>query len=79
VHEQADSAPADRRALMTSLETEFPGWRVWCSPASWWATRRGPQWMREPRTVAADTADGLRRELLDARVAVGPGGPADHQ
>lgn len=51
---------------MTRLEAEFPGWRVWCSTGSWWATRRGPQWMREPRTVAADTADGLRQELRGA-------------
>jgi hypothetical protein len=50
---------------ITALEIEFPGWRVWRSADSWWATRRGPEWMSEPRTVAADTAESLRGELRD--------------
>ncbi|HEV2372120.1 MAG TPA: hypothetical protein VGS19_08125 [Streptosporangiaceae bacterium] len=51
--------------LITSLEAEFPQWHVWrtSDAGTWWATRRGPQWNTEPRTLAADTPDGLRDEL----------------
>jgi hypothetical protein len=54
-----------------ALETEFPGWRVWrtADAGTWWASRRGPQWMCEPRTVAADSAEGLRAELREALAA----------
>jgi hypothetical protein len=56
-----------RPASFTVLETEFPGWRIWRPPSgrSWWATRRGSTWA-VPRTVAADTEDELRAELLAA-------------
>lgn len=73
MHEHATAALDDARALMTGLEADFPGWRVWRTTGSWWATRRGPQWMREPRTLAADTADGLRKELHDTRDAAAAG------
>jgi len=55
----------DEVTTITGLEAEFPGWRVWRTTDTWWATRRGPEWMAEPRTVAADTAEGLRGELRD--------------
>ena len=59
VHEEATTA---------ALEVEFPGWRVWrtTDAGTWWASRRGPQWMHEPRTLAADSAKGLRAELQEA-------------
>jgi hypothetical protein len=57
--------------IMADLELDFPCWRVWRSAGSWWwATRRGRAWKREPRTVAADTADGLRRALCQADAGV---------
>jgi hypothetical protein len=53
-----------RQASLTSLEAEFPGWRIWQPPGgrSWWATRRGSAWAL-PRSVAADTEDELRTAL----------------
>ena len=55
----------DSQALITSLQAEFPGWRVWRSTATWWATRRGRDW-NEPRTVDADSPDELRARLREA-------------
>ncbi|HEV2378019.1 MAG TPA: hypothetical protein VGS19_38385 [Streptosporangiaceae bacterium] len=61
--------PAGATVLMNQLAAEFPGWRVWrtTDAGTWWASRRGPGWNTEPRTVAADTPDGLRGELLAAQ------------
>jgi hypothetical protein len=61
-------AVGDSQAVITSLEAEFPGWRVWrtADAGTWWATRRGPRWMREPRTVAADIDEDLRAKLREA-------------
>lgn len=58
--------------VIAAIEQEFPGWRVWrtSDAGTWWASRRGPQWNCEPRTVAADTAGGLRDELAGALAAV---------
>ena len=55
------------------LQAQFPGWRVWrtTDAGTWYATRRGPHWAQEPRTVAADTAEGLCAELRAASDAVG--------
>jgi len=64
----------------STLEAEFPGWRIWQPPSgrSWWATRRGSTW-NAPRTVAADTEEELRAQLQAACATVRrPGsGPAD--
>jgi hypothetical protein len=61
--------PATRadHALMAALEAEFSGWHVWrtTDAGTWWASRRGPGWNREPRTLAANTAPGLRTALLE--------------
>ncbi|HEV2377665.1 MAG TPA: hypothetical protein VGS19_36575 [Streptosporangiaceae bacterium] len=55
------------------LAAEFPGWHVWRTrdAGTWWATRCGPQWNTEPRTLAADTAEALRAQL---RGTAGPAG-----
>lgn len=57
--------------IIASLEADFPGWRVWQTTdlGSWWASRRGPDWNREPRTLAADSPEGLRAELHEAQTA----------
>jgi hypothetical protein len=62
--------PAEDRAR-SAIEAEFPGWRVWrtTDAGTWWASRRGPQWNTEPRTLAADSPAGLRAELLAAASA----------
>ncbi|HEV2373539.1 MAG TPA: hypothetical protein VGS19_15370 [Streptosporangiaceae bacterium] len=54
--------------VTAALEAEFPGWHVWrtADAGTWWASRRGPEWKREPRTLAAETLDGLRAELVAA-------------
>jgi len=67
----ADSGRMVHDVTTAALETEFPGWRVWrtTDARTWWASRRGPDWMREPRTLAADDAKGLRAELRDALTA----------
>lgn len=62
-------------AAEKAIEIEFPGWRVWrtTDAGTWWASRRGPLWNREPRTLAADTADDLRAELREASSSPGGG------
>jgi len=62
-------------ATEREIEAEFPGWRVWrtTDAGTWWASRRGPLWNREPRTLAADTANDLRAELREASSSPGAG------
>ncbi|HEV2370743.1 MAG TPA: hypothetical protein VGS19_01125 [Streptosporangiaceae bacterium] len=57
--------PEATTATEADLEAEFAGWHVWrtTDAGTWWAVRRGPGWNREPRTLAADSAEGLRAEL----------------
>jgi hypothetical protein len=54
-------------ASEADLEAEFPSWHVWrtTDAGTWWASRRGPGWHREPRTLAADTAGQLRTALRE--------------
>jgi hypothetical protein len=49
----------------SELAAEFPCWHVWrtTDAGTWWASRRGPGWNREPRTLAANTAEELRALL----------------
>jgi hypothetical protein len=56
------------KTTAATIEAQFPGWRVWrtTDAGTWWASRHGPDWDHEPRTVAAGTADGLRGELAEA-------------
>lgn len=58
--------------IIARLEADFPGWRVWrtTDAGSWWATRCGRDRMREPRTLAADTPDGLRIALRETRAGL---------
>jgi hypothetical protein len=60
-------------ATETDIEAEFPGWRVWrtTDAGTWWASRRGPHWNREPRTLAADSAEELCVELRQTHGADG--------
>jgi hypothetical protein len=53
--------------MAAALEADFPGWHVWrtTDAGTWWATRRGHHWKREPRTVAGNTPDELRAELRE--------------
>lgn len=69
VHDEATTA--DPHRITAALETEFPGWRVWqtTDAGTWWASRRGPQWNTEPRTVAGDTPEDLRAELRETLAA----------
>lgn len=62
-------------ATERDIEAEFPGWRVWrtTDAGTWWASRRGPRWNREPRTLAADSANGLLAELREASSPPGVG------
>ncbi len=55
-------------ATKTDIEAEFPGWRVWrtTDAGTWWASRCGPRWNCEPRTLAGDSAEGLRAQLREA-------------
>lgn len=64
MHENA----VDPRELIATIEAMFPGWRVWrtSDAGTWWASRRGSQWRREPRTLAGDTPEQLRAELREA-------------
>jgi hypothetical protein len=50
------------------LQAQFPGWRVWRTrdTGTWYASRVGADWNKEPRTLAADTGAGLLQELTDA-------------
>jgi len=81
VHKDAPVTEHDPQGLIVAIETEYPGWRVWRTPdtGSWWASRRGPQWMCEPRTVAADNAEGLRAELQEALAAAAPDAQSSHE
>lgn len=68
------ATPASQQTIV-SLEQDFPGWRVWRTTdvGTWWASRRGPRWNQEPRTLAADTPDQLRAELREIRDTTGVG------
>lgn len=68
MHNDATITAHSPQALIASIEADFPGWRVWrtTDAGTWWASRRGPGWNREPRTVAGDTPDELRAELREA-------------
>ncbi|HEV2375788.1 MAG TPA: hypothetical protein VGS19_26930 [Streptosporangiaceae bacterium] len=61
----AGSTKPPAPATETGLEAEFPGWHIWrtSDAGTWWASRHGPHWNTEPRTLAADTAEGLRAQL----------------
>lgn len=68
MQDSVTATPDDAQASMASLAAEFPGWRIWrtTDAGTWWASRCGRGWRREPRTVAADTADDLRHALGEA-------------
>jgi hypothetical protein len=57
----------------SELAAQFPRWHVWrtTDAGTWWATRRGPGWNREPRTLAANTAEELRTSLFETDGAAG--------
>ncbi len=63
------------------LAAEFPGWRIWrtTDAGTWWASRRGPGWNLEPRTLAADTAHSLRDQLRAAQATQAPPAGSDQQ
>lgn len=52
---------------LDEVRAEAHGWRVWrtTDAGTWWATRRGPDWKAEPRTLAADSGAELL-ELMRA-------------
>lgn len=58
-------------AEAAAIEADYPGWRVWLSDLDrWWATRQGSAvWSggrRDPITLNADDAAGLRAQLAEA-------------
>lgn len=69
MREQRAEALDEAREQEACLQAQYPGWRVWRTSRTWWATRSGPLWRSEPRTLAADTADALSVELRKVRDA----------
>lgn len=67
----SNSVSADVTA--SDMQARFPGWRVWRTRDSgtWYASRVGPGWNTEPRTLAADDAAGLLQELAGATPPAG--------
>lgn len=47
------------------LAARYPGWRVWRTDSTWYATRLGRAY-REPATLAADTLAELDMALGEA-------------
>jgi hypothetical protein len=71
------SSQPPHQQTITTLETDFPEWRIWrtTDAGTWWASRRGPRWNHEPRTLAADTPEQLRTHLQETHDPAGPGEP----